>query len=281
MKIAFIIFLSLMTLFGTSGLVFTENTEYFSAHATTHEEIDNEGKIVNSISRSTDMTIKIKQGSELGFALVEAELIADNGKEVYFSADIFVDGEFKKTIGTGNKVTEVEVGNGEYIQADFRGFDNNGIVYLPSVDAIKIPSYVKSPQTMEENIQDFSDRFLNFSSFVSLLFGFFVSIMVGFIFERLHETQRFKEKRKICLVFEGIRRFKRVLFVFAATLLLTLFVISDDNEISDSIGILEPLSFFNMSDTNFAIFGLILGYMVIWIYEILHIKNNPNELSTR
>jgi len=61
MKIVFIIFLSLMTLFETSGLVFTENTGYFSAHATTHEEIDNERKIVNSISRSTDMTIKIKQ----------------------------------------------------------------------------------------------------------------------------------------------------------------------------------------------------------------------------
>jgi len=98
----------------------------------------------------------------LGFALVEAELIADNGKEVYFSADIFVDREFKKTIGTGNKVIEIEVGNGEYIQVDFRGFDNNGIVYLPSVDAIKIPSYVKSPQTMEENIQDFSDRIICF-----------------------------------------------------------------------------------------------------------------------
>jgi len=113
------------------------------------------------------------------------------------------------------------------------------------------------PETLSEvsesSIQKNVEQFVRSWDWGAVIIGLIVGAIVKIILEH----------------WKSIKTLKNITFIIGAIVLMVLFAISEDNNISNNLQIFDPEQLIQTDSPNYFIFGILFAYIGGWIKEIL------------
>ncbi|MCV0409936.1 hypothetical protein [Nitrosopumilus sp.] len=205
----------------------------------------------------TELVLSIQKSSELGYAKVYPALtMGDKSSLNLENIQILVDNSLIETVSSNMWSKEIFVGSGDLITASFPTTTVGSVVYTLSQDTIKIPQNIAIPATVSENI----DNLVREWDWPLVIGGLLAGVFIKIVLE--HKPT--------------IKAFKNIAFIIGALILIALFVVSEDNNISENLGMFDPEQLVPTGNPNYFVFGILISYIFGWIKEIL--KDNDISL---
>lgn len=202
----------------------------------------------------TELVLSIQKSSELGYAKLYPVLtMSDKSSLNLENIQILVDNSLIETVSSNMWSKEIFVGSGDLITASFPTTTVGSIVYTLSQDTIKIPKNIAIPPTVSENIENLVRDWDWPLVFGGLILGFFVKTVIEY--------------------WPKIKAAKNIVFIIGAFVLIALFVVSEDNNISENLGMFDPEQLVPTGNPNYFVFGILISYIAGWIIEILKDNN--------
>jgi len=202
------------------------------------------------ITYGTELVLSIQKGSKEGYAKVYPTLTIDNKSSLNLeNIQILVDGTKVETVSSNKWSKEIFIGSGDWITASFPTTTLGNVVYTLSQDTIKIPKEVAIPATVSENIESL----VRYWDWPLVIGGLILGILIKIILEH----------------WPKIKTIKNIAFIIGALALIGLFIVSEDNNISENLNIFDPEQLVQTGNPNYFVFGILISYIGGWIKEIL------------
>jgi len=129
---------------------------------------------------------------------------------------------------------------------------SNGVLLKSSSKLQKILPETLS-EVSEPNIQKNVEQFVRSWDWGAVIIGLIIGGIVKIILEH----------------WKSIKTLKNIAFIVGAIVLMVLFAISEDNDISNNLQIFDPEQLIQTDSPNYFIFGILFAYIGGWIKEIL------------